>query len=514
MSKTVIEISGSNLSIEEINQIVSDPAIKIKVAESARCSVKESEDFLKRESTKRIIYGVNTGFGPMASHLIGADRQAELQRNLVISHAMGMGEPIEARFVLAAMVVRLNTLVRGYAGVSLDLADRFEAFINHRIIPIVPEHGAVGTSGDLVQLAHIALAIIGEGKVLYDGKIQPAAQVIKELSLGDYELKPKEGLALINGTAMMSGIAALILAEAERAVDLATRFGAWALELVHGFGDSIAEELHALRPHPGQVAVAAHLRRTLQSSSLIRDRHKFRPEQKFDEVVEKIPEDVQEVYSLRCIPQIVGPIWEAVVEARRVIMIEINSVTDNPVIAKQKEVFFHGGNFHGEYIASTVDELKAAITKLTLLEERRVNFFLNAKVNQHFPPFLNLHQPGLSLALQGLQFVATSIAADNQSLAFPHRLHSISTNGDNQDVVSMGTDAALMAAKVVGNAYLVLAIELITLAQATDVGGDVKSFSGETQRLYQTVRGIFPVVSTDRVAVDELAKVAELVRVL
>lgn len=510
--KTII-LSGTNLTINKVDEILNDPTRVIQIAPDARQNVDDTKQFIDEQADGKIIYGINTGFGPMASHIISDHQQLELQHNLIRSHAVGAGDPIKSHHVLAAMIVRLNTLLQGHSGVSVGLIERLQAFINFRIIPIVPEHGAVGTSGDLVQLAHIALALIGEGEVLYNGEQRSTKDVLAQLNMPPvYQLQPKEGLALINGTAVMTGIAASLCVDAKRLLDQAVKNGAFSLELVHAYDDGISEQLHALRPHVGQKEIAHKLRELLNDSQLLKSRSNLHETVKVQDDVLELPQAIQEVYSLRCIPQILGPIHETIMKTITTVEIELNAVTDNPIVDREAGEFLHGGNFHGDYIASSVDQLKAALVKLTMLSERRINFFMNKNVNQFFPPFMNLKKPGLTLGLQGLQFVASSTTAQSQSLGFPHHLHSIPTNGDNQDVVSMGTDAALLAAKVVENSYIVLAIECITLAQAVDFTQETHKFSQSTQAEYTSIRSVFPAVIKDRAFSPEIAAVIEVLK--
>ena len=298
-----ITLNGNNLKIEDISKLIAKRDVVVKIATSATASLNKAKDFLEKESNRKIIYGVNTGFGPMASHIVGRSKLVELQENLIRSHAVGMGDPIPEEYVLACMMVRLNTLIKGFSGVSPQLIKQLQTFINRRIIPVVPEHGAVGTSGDLVQLAHIALALIGEGEVFYKGRRHQTSKLLAQLKVPPHKLRLKEGLALINGTSMMAGIAALLCVEAKRLASISIRNGAFSLELVRGFSDSISERLHNLRPHEGQRIVARELRRILSSSSLLRNRGKFQQTFEVTDSVHTIPEGVQEVYSLRCIPQ-------------------------------------------------------------------------------------------------------------------------------------------------------------------------------------------------------------------
>lgn len=496
--KQTIILDGNNLTIDQLCQLAFVRDIKVEIGHRALRFMRRVRKFVDREMNLKIVYGINTGFGPMASHVIGGANLRSLQANLVRSHAVGTGNPLANEFVIATMLVRLNTLVKGYSGVSLGVVKQLQTFINKRIIPVVPEHGAVGTSGDLVHLAHIALALMGEGEVFYNGKKQKTKNVLKELRIKPYQLKAKEGLSLINGTSAMTAMAALLCVEAERLLSVAVRSGAFSLELVHGLNDSLSAVLHRLRPHRGQVVIAKVLRNLLKTSHLLYEREDIQERVKITGGIYEVVEKIQDVYSLRCIPQILGPILETLENVKKVVEVEINSVSDNPIVDIRNKLFLHGGNFHGDYVATALDQLKAAMVKLSLLSERRINFFLNNRLNRMFPPFLNLNKPGLTLALQGLQFVATSTAAQNQTLAFPHSVHSIPTNADNQDVVSMGTDAALFAHKVLENNYTILAVELIVLAQATDYLKDMRKLSVASKLLFRSIRKYVAKVVEDR----------------
>jgi histidine ammonia-lyase len=509
--KPQITVNGEQLRIRDIDLFVNNPDIAIELDNESLLKTKKNRQFLEKELTKRIIYGVNTGFGPMASHIINSEHLEELQENLIRSHATGIGDPIDTKYVLAAMIIRLNTLTKGYSGVSIELITHLQKFINERITPIVPEHGAVGTSGDLVQLAHIALSLKGEGNVIYKNKKMPASILLTELNIKPHKLKAKEGLALINGTSAMSGVGSLNCLHAHRLLSLAIRTGAFALELVHAYDDSISEKLQSVRPHHGQIAIAKTLRDTLSSSKMLRSRNSLESIA-IPEEVKEISGVVQEIYSFRCIPQILGPVYDTLRAVQQKVEIEINSSSDNPIVDQEEENFLHGGNFHGDYISLAMDQLKTVITKLTMLSERRINFFLHKRLNNFFPPFLNLDTPGLTLGLQGLQFVATSTTSQSQTLAFPQYIHSIPTNADNQDVVSMGMESALLTAKVIENAYIILAIELVTLAQAADFRQTYDNLSNSSKHLFEGIRAVFPKVTKDRVLVDELPRVVEFLK--
>lgn len=507
-----IALSGDLLTVNQISRLVQDETMQVVFDECVHPNALRAQAFLDEHREKTVVYGLNTGFGPMASHLIGKEQLTDLQRNLIRSHAVGMGQPVPLQYVLAAMLVRLNTLCMGRSGVSVELLERLRVAINHRLVPIVPEHGAVGTSGDLVQLAHIALGLIGEGQVWFHGERTEAKEAWARIGIAPYALKPKEGLSLINGTSFMSGIAALMCSEVDHVLSLAAGTGAWALELVEGFDDGIAERFHSFRPHPGQMAVARALRDVTGGSRLTKRRDDFQSRHRITDDTYRIDEAVQEVYSLRCIPQILGPMVDSLMQSWHIVETEINSTTDNPVVDVQQGQFWHGGHFHGEYIAMVADQMRAHLAKLMLLTERRINFFFNRKVNGFLPAFLNMKTPGLTLGLQGLQFVATSTAALGQTLAYPHRVHSISTNADNQDVVSMGTDSSLMTMRAIEQAYIMLAIELVALAQATDIMQVHDRLSPAAVHLYQAARTVMAPITEDRVLVDDLVSVVSLAR--
>ncbi|MDR3642059.1 MAG: aromatic amino acid ammonia-lyase [Candidatus Doudnabacteria bacterium] len=493
-------INGHTLNPRSLATFTASHRQHIEINSSALNKAEIGHRFLADtvEKNNRVIYGINTGFGPMANYILAHGQIEDLQKNLILSHAAGLGEKLPDEYVLAAMVVRLNTLVLGHSGVSPELLKRLEQFINLRIIPVVPKHGAVGTSGDLVQLAHIALAIIGQGEVVYKNQRQKTAAVLKQLGIKPYKLKPKEGLALINGTAMMTGIAALLCVETADILSLAVRNGCLALELVKAYSDSFGPVIHQLRPHPGQSAIAKTMRTVLANSQLIRNRDGLNKQANQSKEVHKISDSVQEFYSMRCLAQVLGPAYDTLSHTWKTTEIEVNSVTDNPIVDWEHKTFLHGGNFHGDYIAVAMDQLKMSLVKLTMLSERRLNFFLNNKINQTFPPFLNLDTPGLTLGLQGLQFVATSTTAHSQTLAYPMNLHSIPTNGDNQDIVSMGSDAALLTGEVLENARIVLGIELFALCQAVDFLKVKNRLSKQSRNLYGFVRENAEKVTADR----------------
>lgn len=506
-----VNINGSNLTIEDIWSVAFGKAIT-EISLEAKKNVQKSQDFLNSFSPNKVIYGVNTGFGPMANYILGSSQANDLQYNLIRSHAVGLGLSLSEETIIAIMVVRLNTLLKGGSAVSWELLERLQLYINKRIIPEIPQHGSVGASGDLVQLAHIALGLIGEGWGFYNGKKQRISTILKELNIEPYQLKSREGLALINGTSAMSGIGALLCMKAKRQYKLAVAASAMALEIVQGYADEYDEFLGKVRPHMGQIKVSEDLRDLISDSRLVQTRERLQDSIKMDNGdVVQIDRPVQDVYSIRCVPQIIGPIYETIKHVVEVLEIEINSITDNPIADPENKKFVHGGNFHGDYVSLEMDKLKIVLSRLAMLAERQINFFLNYKVNNFLPPFLNLDKPGLTLGLQGLQFTATSTAAEIQTLCYPNYVHSIPTNADNQDIVSMGTNSAIIAAQVVNGLFHIQTILYITLCQAIDVLKVQDLLSTNSKSIYKQVRETFPKVVKDRDLTKELPVINNLV---
>ena len=466
--------------------------------------VEKSHQFLKDFSKDKIIYGINTGFGPMAQYKIGFKDQVQLQYNLIRSHATGQGPKLKDEYVRAIMMCRINTLSLGHSGVSPAVIKQLEAFIIHNIFPVIPEHGSVGASGDLVQLAHLALALIGEGKCTYLGEEQPVVEVLNKLKLQPLKLSLRDGLALINGTSGMSGIGMINLMHAKNLLSWTTLIGAIINELVEAYDDSFSKELNQTKKHRGQNEIARAMRESLNDSKLIRKRedHLFKQDE-FDNSA-PIKEKVQEYYSFRCIPQILGPIYDSIRTTIRILEEEINSANDNPIIDLEQKNVYHGGNFHGDYVAYEMDKLKIGITKLSMLCERQLNYLLNHNLNERFPPFLNLGKLGFNFGVQGVQFTATSTTAENQTLSYPMYVHSIPNNNDNQDIVSMGSNAALITAKVIDNAFQILTIEAVAISQAIDYLDTSERLSSNTRKFHNLVRQIVDPIKDDRYLAEEI----------
>jgi histidine ammonia-lyase len=462
--------------------------------------------FLLNFSSDKLIYGINTGFGPMAQYRVKEEDLLQLQYNLIRSHSSGSGRLLPALLSKAVMIARLASLMKGYSGVHSDVVELLREMINKNISPCIYEHGGVGASGDLVQLAHLALSLIGEGEVIFEGEVHSTKEVFDRHHLKPLSIHLREGLAILNGTSAMTGIGMVNLIQAKKLLGWSVILSALTNEIVEAFDDHYSYELNIVKHHKGQNKIAALLRDMLKSSKMIRSRseHLYHPGNLEREVFE---DKVQEYYSLRCITQVLGPIYDTIGQTEKVLVDELNSVNDNPVIDHANQNIFHGGNFHGDYISLEMDKLKIAITKLSMLSERQLNFLLNDKLNQKFPPFVNLGVLGLNFGMQGMQFTATSTVAENQTLSFPMYIHSIPNNNDNQDIVSMGCNAALMAKRVVDNTFEVLGIQLMTLLQAIDYAGCAPRLAAATFSFYQQTRKIFPKFIGDSPKYKDLERV-------
>ena len=449
----------SRITLSDIEKIALNKASFV-LDEGTKDEVKQSFSFLQNFASDKIIYGINTGFGPMAQFKIDEDKLNQLQYNLIRSHSSGTGNPIGDEESRAVLVARANNFLQGNSGVSYGVVEKISEFLNHEIYPEIFEHGGVGASGDLVQLAHLALNLIGEGYVRYQGQRRKTADVFNELNIEPLQIQLRDGLGLMNGTSCMTGIAAVNIIYAKRLLDWSIATSAIINEVVESFDDSFSEGLNQVKLHEGQASIAQKMRSVLGDSQLIRKREELFAD---DEALQQreFKKKIQEYYSIRCIPQILGPVKDTLDYAKTIIENEINSTNDNPVVSLERENVFHGGNFHGDYISLEMDKMKIVVTKLTMLAERQLNYMMNAKMNEKFPPFLNKQTLGLNFGLQGMQFTATSTTAENQTLANPVYVHSITNNNDNQDLVSMGMNSAILAERVIENAYQVMAIEFI-----------------------------------------------------
>lgn len=468
---------------------------KVSLSEETKTKINTSFVFLRDFAKDKIIYGVNTGFGPMAQYRINESDQIQLQYNLIRSHATGMGSKLSVVESKAALLARIQTLSLGYSGIHPYVVELMVEFLNRDIIPVIYRHGGVGASGDLVQLAHLALSLIGEGTVYYEGAEEDTGKVLVKEGLKPIAIHLREGLALINGTSVMTGIGMVNAILAKRLFEWSIICSGMMNEIVNAYDDHLSDTLNAAKLHPGQRFVAQNLRDNLADSKLIRKREEHLYHGKVQENIFK--DKLQEYYSIRCVPQILGPVWDTLQHATDTLVAEVNSANDNPIVDIASSHVYHGGNFHGDYIALEMDKLRIAITKLTMLSERQLNYLLNPSINEVLPPFVNLGTLGLNFGMQGAQFTATSTAAENQTLATPMYIHSIPNNKDNQDIVSMGTNSASLTRKVIDNAYEVLAIQLVSVVQAIESLSVQDKLSSKHYAVFGQVREIVPAFKDD-----------------
>lgn len=504
----MIELNENHLSAEEFYKVIYGGE-KIKLSSSLALEADVNFQFLKDFSIDKVIYGINTGFGPMAQYKVPYTERLALQYNLIRSHASGLGEPLSPLYSRAMLLDRLNTFAKCRSGVHPDLLTLIAEMINHDVLPVIYTHGGVGASGDLVQLAHMALAIIGEGQVYYQGKIVPAGEGLRAVGLTPFAIRMREGLGMMNGTSCMTGIGMVNVHKAKQLLHISVLLSAAINEIFRAYADHFSAPLNEVKKHRGQNAIAAQMRDLLAESKLLRSRqeHLYRATDETHFV-----EKVQEYYSIRCVPQILGPVYDTIEHAATIVIDELNSVSDNPVVDHQRRDIYHGGNFHGDYIGLEMDKLKIAVTKLSMMADRQLNYLLNDKLNGKLPPFINRNIIGLNFGLQGIQYTATSTVAENQTLSNPMYIHSIPSNNDNQDLVSMGSNAALICARVIDNTFEVLSIHTMAVVEAIEALGVTDQLSPKVESFYNAVRQVAKPIGTDEPKYADLARIKELLK--
>jgi histidine ammonia-lyase len=463
----LLVLTGAELTVADV-EAVARGDVRVELDIHARARMQEARDVIETLVAEgAVVYGVTTGFGDLASTFIEPADAARLQENLLMSHAAGVGAPFGRDVVRAMLLLRANTLALGHSGCRPEVVDQLLAMLRLRIHPVVPEQGSLGASGDLAPLAHLALPLIGRGQVEFGGQVVPAMVALRETGLEPLVLGAKEGLALLNGTQMMGAIGALLLADADRLVRTASVAAAMSVEALLGTDVAFAAAYQLARPHPGQIAVAAELRHLLRESGLQRAHHGS---------VHK----VQDPYSLRCVPQVHGAVRDALDHLRRVLDIELNSATDNPLVFAGGGVadvdtaatgggrVISGGNFHGEPIALALDFAKLAIAELGSISERRTALLVDGRLNGGLPPFL-APGSGVESGMMIYQYTAASLVSEHKVLAHPASADSIPTSANQEDHVSMGSIAARHARAVLDGVERIIAIELLVAAQALDL---------------------------------------------
>jgi histidine ammonia-lyase len=494
-------LTGRSLTIADVVTLARDPSQRVELEPAALGRLRESRARVEQAIARgETVYGINTGFGKLANVRIPPDQLDQLQVNLIRSHAAGVGEPLPPDVVRAAMLLRANVLLRSTSGVRPDLVAALAALLNAGLIPRVPEQGSVGASGDLAPLSHIAMALMGEGELLGgDGRSGLAAgPSLERAGLTPYRFAPKEGISFINGTQAQTALLALLVHDAERLWRTAVGAAAMSLEALRGTPTPLDPRIHQARPHPGQIRTA-DLMRELLADSEIRESHR-----------ENDPR-VQDAYSLRCTPQVLGAVADAIRFAREVAAIELNGSTDNPLVFEDGAVL-SGGNFHGQPVAQALDFLAVALTTLQAIAERRVERLVNPDLSQGLPAFLT-RDPGLSSGLMMVQITAASLVAESRTLAAPASTGSIPTDANQEDFVPMGMAAAFKTRRILANAERVVASEFLCAAQGLDFLLPLRPGRG-VARLHARVRdpaqGVTPLAD-DRPPTPDLERLARLV---
>jgi len=487
-------LTGKNLTRKDFYAVVLENR-RVALDPRARRAMQRSRALVEKMiREKKVVYGVTTGFGSLATEHIEPAQARQLQLNLVRSHACGVGEPLEEAETRGLLVLRANALARGLSGVRPRVVELLREFLNQRVHPVVPSRGSVGASGDLAPLAHVALALVGEGEVVFRGQQISAAGALKAIRQKPLKLEAKEGLALVNGTQAMLAVGLLALRQAELLVDTADVAGALSLDALRGSPAAFDARLHQARPHPGQLTTARNLAR-LNRGSTIRASHRACPR-------------LQDAYSLRCMPQVHGAVRDALDYARRVFEIEMNSATDNPLVFARDGEIVSGGNFHGQPLATALDLVAIALTQLGAISERRIDRMVNPLTSE-LPPFLTA-SPGLESGFMMAQVVAAALASENKVLAHPASVDSIPTSGNKEDYVSMGMTAALKLRPVIANVARVLAIELLAASQAIDLLAPLRT-GNLAENARAVVRRASARLTADRPLGRDITRVAERV---
>jgi histidine ammonia-lyase len=512
--RDLVVLTGADLTVADVEAVARHGA-RAALDSDARGRMAEARAVIEALVARgEVVYGVTTGFGDLAGTFIPPIDAARLQEKLLASHAAGVGRPFPREVVRAMLLLRANTLALGHSGCRPMIADRICAFLDLGIHPVVPEQGSVGASGDLAPLAHLALPLIGRGQVELNGQVLPALLALREVGLEPLTLEPKEGLALLNGTQAMSALGALLLADSDRLARTASVAAAMSLEALLGTEVAFAAPYQLARPHPGQVEVAGELRHLLRDSGLQRSHHGS-------------SHKVQDPYSLRCVPQVHGAVRDTFDHLRRVLDIELNSATDNPLVfpaggevptdalATGGGLVISGGNFHGEPIALALDFAKLGLAELGAISERRTALLLDPRLNGGLPAFLS-PDPGRNSGLMIVQYTAAALASENKVLAHPSSADSIPTSANQEDHVSMGATAARHARMVLGHVEQIVAIELLCAAQALELrlrvlGPDAPRPGAGVAEALARVRGRVEPLGEDREPGPDLAALAAMV---
>lgn len=491
-----ILLDGNSLSLPRLEKIIAGAPLKI--ASSTKKRIVESSRFVQETAKGTApVYGINTGFGFFARQKIEPSKLKELQVNILRSHAAGYGDALSVEETKAAMVLRLNVLLKGYTGIRFELCKALFDLIERGVTPIVPEYGSVGASGDLAPLAHLALPLIGEGMARYRGQEMSARTALKKARLKKFELSEKEGLSLVNGTQVMLAVGGLALIEALKTIDRADRICALSFEGMEGLVAALDPKIHKVRGHPGQIESARRILKELKGSYLFDGHH--------------LHSRVQDSYSLRCAPQVHGPSRESLNFVKGIVETELNAATDNPLVFTQNHQIISGGNFHGQPLAFAFDIACIALSEIANISERRLELLLNPHMSG-LPAFL-VDDGGTNSGYMAMQYLAASLVNDNKINANPACTDSIPGNVGVEDHVSMGMTSARKLRKIVKNANTVLACEMLAAAQAVDLRG-VKKLGKGTKEVHQILRGKVPKLKVDRIVAIDVERAVKCLELL
>src|SRR5256714_7622392 len=493
----MLQLNGRPLSLTEIAAvaIANEP---VEIAPSAHAIIHASRRVIEQIVARNaVIYGVSTGFGKLSDVRVAPDQLEDLQLNLVRSHSCGIGRPLSEPEVRAMMLLRANVLTLGFSGIRLEVIQLLCEMINRRVHPVIPEKGSVGASGDLAPLAHLSLTVVGEGEAFFGGSRMPSAQALQRADLQPVELAAKEGLALLNGTQGMHGVGGLALLRAKRLARVADVSGAMTLEGLKDTPSAFDSRVQEARPHPGQKAVAAHLRKLVEGSE-IRESHR-----------ENDPR-VQDAYSIRCMPQVHGAVRGAIEHCEGILLIESASATDNPLVFPESGDVVSGGNFHGAPLALALDYAGIAITDLMTISERRIDRMVNPDKSEGLPAFL-ARNPGLESGFMIPHVAAASLLNEARVLAHPASIDNVSTSGGKEDHVSMGMTCAVKLRSIVELAENLIAIELLAGAEALEHRRPLKAGAG-VERAYAAVRKHAQPLTKDRSLSGDIERIAIAIR--
>ena len=482
-----ILITGHTLTLEELAAVCRENA-PVALSPEAKQRILESRqvvDMLVDEAA--VVYGITTGFGKFSDVTITQDECKQLQRNLIVTHAVGAGEPFPRDVARGIMLLRVNNLAKGFSGTRLELVETLVAMLNRGVTPVIPQKGSLGASGDLAPLSHMVLPMLGLGQAEYEGEVLPGDVAMARAGIPTVELVAKEGLALINGTQAMTSVGALAVYDAIRLMKTADIAAAMSFEANRGVKDALDPRVHAVRPHDGQMKTAANLRNLLLGSGNVTCQGEVR---------------VEDGYSLRCVPQVHGASQDAINYVKSKVEIEMNAVTDNPIIFKETMEGISGGNFHGQPMALAFDFLGIALSELANISERRLERLVNPNIG-NFPAFL-VKKGGLNSGFMIVQYSAAALVSENKVLAHPASVDSIPSSAGQEDHVSMGTIAARKAAEILGNVRRVLAMELMCACQAVDLLGGQEKLGKGTAPAYRAIRAVCDTLEDDRPLYEDI----------